>query len=158
MVSIGTVRGGTSPNLVPDEAYAAADNRLPMGISANGLLKHLHSAFGPLEGGPLEVTRQYEPSWTSTPEDVVKYALYAARSVVDPSAMPYRVGASDSRLFRQHGIPTIVAGLTLYNMGGPDEYFHRGAWPGCGNPCTCRMEVSVAHDVGRLWRLPKELG
>lgn len=122
-VNIGTIRGGTSPNLVPDEAYAAADIRLPMGICTEDVVRYLHNAIDPLEGVSMKVTRQYEPSWTSPSEDIVKYSLHAARAVVSPSAAPnMRVGASDSRLFRQRGIPTVVVGLTPYNMGGPDEY------------------------------------
>ena len=33
-----------------------------------------------------------------------------------------RVGASDSRVFRAAGIPTVVYGPTPFNMGGADEY------------------------------------
>ena len=33
-----------------------------------------------------------------------------------------RVGASDARLYRRAGIPTIVCGLTPNNMGAADEY------------------------------------
>jgi succinyl-diaminopimelate desuccinylase len=27
-------------------------------------------------------------------------------------------------LYRQHGVPTVVCGLTSYNMGAADEYVH----------------------------------
>jgi acetylornithine deacetylase/succinyl-diaminopimelate desuccinylase-like protein len=33
-----------------------------------------------------------------------------------------RVGGSDSRWYRIHKVPTVVLGLTPFNMGGPDEY------------------------------------
>ena len=124
-VNLGTIRGGTSPNLVPDEASAAADIRLPKGASTEMLLKSLHSSLEPLEGVSYKVLRRSEPSWTSPAEPIVKYALEAARQVVSEKAVVnMRVGASDSRLFRAKGIPTVVVGLTPYNMGGPDEYFH----------------------------------
>jgi len=32
-----------------------------------------------------------------------------------------RVGASDARLYRMDGIPSVVFGCTPFNMGGPDE-------------------------------------
>ena len=32
------------------------------------------------------------------------------------------VGGSDSRWYRMHGVPTVVYGLTPFNMGGPDEH------------------------------------
>ena len=37
-------------------------------------------------------------------------------------AVNMRVGGSDSRWYRQHGVPTVVYGLTPFNMGGPDEH------------------------------------
>ncbi len=41
-----------------------------------------------------------------------------------PPVANMRVGASDARLYRLYGIPSLVCGLTPYNMGGPDEYIH----------------------------------
>jgi acetylornithine deacetylase/succinyl-diaminopimelate desuccinylase-like protein len=32
------------------------------------------------------------------------------------------VCGSDSRCYRPAGVPTVVLGLTPFNMGGPDEY------------------------------------
>ena len=40
----------------------------------------------------------------------------------EPPAVNMRVGGSDSRWYRRHGVPTVVLGLTPFNMGGPDEY------------------------------------
>jgi len=34
----------------------------------------------------------------------------------------FRVGASDARLYRMRGVPSIVCGPTPYNMGRADEY------------------------------------
>lgn len=33
-----------------------------------------------------------------------------------------RVGASDARLYRAAGIPTVVCGLTPHNLGAPNEF------------------------------------
>src|SRR6185369_6874699 len=73
-VNIGTIEGGTSPNLVPTHAIARADIRLPGGITT------------------------------------------------DAPAVNMRVGGSDSRWYRPAGVPTVVLGLTPFNMGGADEY------------------------------------
>lgn len=122
-VNIGTIAGGVSPNLVAAKAQAAADIRLPMGISTAEVVNHLHTVLDPIEGVSFQVMRRYEPSWTSPREEIVQLALVAAKSVVAENAVPnMRVGASDSRLFRQMGIPTVVVGLTPFNMGGPDEH------------------------------------
>ena len=37
-------------------------------------------------------------------------------------AVNMRVGGSDSRWYRKYGVPTVVLGLTPFNMSGPDEY------------------------------------
>ncbi len=37
-------------------------------------------------------------------------------------AVNMRVGGSDSRWYRMFDVPTVVLGLTPFNMGGPDEY------------------------------------
>ena len=43
--------------------------------------------------------------------------------VLDGRPVPnMRVGASDARLYRAAGIPSVVCGLTPHNLGGPDEY------------------------------------
>ncbi len=40
----------------------------------------------------------------------------------DEPVVNMRVGASDARLYRRVGVPTIVCGLTPNNMGAADEY------------------------------------
>lgn len=122
-VNIGTISGGTSPNLVPDEARAAADIRLPMGVTVNELIGHIHRLLHPLEGVSYRVLRKYDPSWTSHSEGIAKHALMASRAVSGSQAVVnMRVGASDARLFRHKGVPSVIVGLTPYNMGGADEY------------------------------------
>jgi acetylornithine deacetylase/succinyl-diaminopimelate desuccinylase-like protein len=50
--------------------------------------------------------------------------LDASREVLDRDVTAnMRVGGSDARLWRRAGIPTVVAGLTPHNLGGPDEFF-----------------------------------
>jgi len=46
----------------------------------------------------------------------------AAEVLGTPPAVNMRVGGSDSRWYRQHGVPTVVYGLTPFNMGGDDEH------------------------------------
>ena len=37
-----------------------------------------------------------------------------------------RVGSSDAALYRFKGVPSVICGLTPYNMGGVDEYIDVG--------------------------------
>jgi acetylornithine deacetylase/succinyl-diaminopimelate desuccinylase-like protein len=122
-VNVGNISGGTSPNLVPDSAHAAADIRLPVGMQSQEVIAHIHQLMDPIEGAVFRILRSYDPSWTSPTEAIVQHALKASKEIAGSQAVVnMRVGASDSRLFRQRGIPTVVVGLTPYNMGGPDEY------------------------------------
>lgn len=122
-VNIGKIDGGTSMNLVPSSARAGMDIRLPVGVSTDEILEAIRSCLYSVEGISFHVLRSYDPTWTSPKENIARHALVAARSVVGSDAVAnLRVGASDSRLFRQKGIPSVVVGLTPYNMGAPDEH------------------------------------
>jgi succinyl-diaminopimelate desuccinylase len=122
-VNIGKISGGTSPNLVPDKATASLDIRLPDGVSTEELLRRARECLDDLRGITLHVRNKYEPSLTKPDEKIVQDAEAAVRAVISTEhAVNMRVGASDTRLFRRVDIPSVVIGLTPYNMGGPDEY------------------------------------
>jgi acetylornithine deacetylase/succinyl-diaminopimelate desuccinylase-like protein len=121
-VNIGTVSGGTSPNLVPSSAHAAIDIRLPVGVTAEAVLAHLRRSLD-LPGIEWRVLRCFEPGHTDPNGELVRCCAGAAAEVMGTApAVNMRVGGSDSRWFRMAGIPTVVYGPTPYNMGAPDEY------------------------------------
>ena len=120
-VNIGKINGGTSTNLVPDEASASADIRIPIGLSVGFVADELQRRLTGL--AEIRIVRTSEPSWTAPQESIVRHTLNATQSIVGNHAVVnMRVGSSDSRLFRKRNIPSVVTGLTPYNMGGPDEY------------------------------------
>jgi succinyl-diaminopimelate desuccinylase len=122
-VNVGTISGGTSMNLVPDSATTKLDIRLPYGITTDKVVEHIRDRLKFIQGVTFNVLRKYDPTWTSKSEAIAECTLSTAQKLVDPKAvMNMRVGASDARLYRQRGIPTVVVGLTPFNMGGPDEY------------------------------------
>jgi succinyl-diaminopimelate desuccinylase len=122
-VTFGTVSGGRLPNLIADHAEATADIRLPMGISADDILAAVEKCTADIPGVSVEVLKAYEPTW-SDPDHALVHALAAAATDVLGTApvVNMRVGASDARLYRYAGIPTIVCGLTPHNMGAADEF------------------------------------
>jgi succinyl-diaminopimelate desuccinylase len=122
-VNIGTIAGGVSPNLVPSEARAQCDIRLPVGTTTTQLLEKLDSALRPLEGVTWRPTRRFEPNFTDPDHEIVTRVRDVAAEVLGTAtAVTMRVGGSDSRWYRQHGVPTVVYGLTPFNMGAPDEH------------------------------------
>jgi succinyl-diaminopimelate desuccinylase len=122
-VNIGTIEGGTSPNLVPTHAIARADIRLPVGITTAVLAERLDAWLGPMEGVAWRAIRRFEPSFTDPGHEIVRRTAEVAQEVLGVApAVNMRVGGSDSRWYRQHGVPTVVLGLTPFGMGGPDEH------------------------------------
>lgn len=122
-VNIGTIEGGTSPNLVPTHAIARADIRLPVGITTDVLVARLDEWLAPLAGVSWRAIRRFEPSFTPPGHEIVqRTARVAAEVLGEAPAVNMRVGGSDSRWYRQYGVPTVVLGLTPFNMGGADEY------------------------------------
>lgn len=122
-VNIGTIEGGTSPNLVPTQAIARADIRLPVGITTDVLAAKLDEWLGPLEGVSWKAIRRFEPSFTDPGHEIVtRTAAVAAEVLGETPAVNMRVGGSDSRWYRMFNVPTAVLGLTPFNMGGADEY------------------------------------
>ena len=122
-VNIGTIEGGTSPNLVPTHAIARADIRLPVGITTDLLVAELDARLKPLEGVSWRAIRRFEPSFTPPDHELIRRTADVASEVLgEAPAVNMRVGGSDSRWYRMHGVPTVVLGLTPFNMGGADEY------------------------------------
>ena len=76
-------------------------------------------------GVSVVTNRRYEPSWTSPSHEVIRMLeanceqVLTARPVVN-----MRVGASDARLYRYAQVPSVVCGLTAFNMGGADEHVY----------------------------------
>jgi acetylornithine deacetylase/succinyl-diaminopimelate desuccinylase-like protein len=122
-VNIGTIEGGTSPNLVPTHAIARADIRLPVGITTDLLAAKLDEWLAPLDGVSWRAIRRFEPSFTDPDHEIVtRTASVAAEVLGETPAVNMRVGGSDSRWYRMFDVPTVVLGLTPYNMGGADEH------------------------------------
>ncbi len=121
-VNVGQIAGGISANLVPDTAKASLDIRLPLGTTVAAVEREITQRLAQHPAVTATITRRYEPTWTDPASPITMASLAAARQVLgDDVRINMRVGASDARLWRRAGIPTIVCGLTPYNLGGPDE-------------------------------------
>ena len=121
-VNIGRIEGGTSPNLVPDQAHAAVDLRIPVGLAIERVEEALLQA---LDGPGLATTilRRFAPNHTNPDHAIVRACAAVAREVTGAAvAVNMRVGGSDARWFRMRDLPTIVYGPTPHGMGGPDEF------------------------------------
>jgi succinyl-diaminopimelate desuccinylase len=122
-MTIGTIHGGRLSNLVADAAEATIDIRLPVGVSAAMIEAEVRGIVAADDRLSLEVVRRYEPSWTPPDHALVRILRDNCRAVLgfEPAAN-MRVGASDARLYRAAGVPSVVCGLTPNNMGAADEF------------------------------------
>ena len=124
-ITFGTVSGGRLSNLIADHATATADIRLPVGVSVAEIENRVKEIVARHPGVSLEITRRYEPSWTAPDHEIIRtLSRHCAAKLGTQPVVNMRVGASDARLYRQHGVPTVVCGLTSYNMGSSDEHVH----------------------------------
>ena len=122
-VNIGHIAGGTSMNLIPASARAGVDIRLPVGVPVAVAEAQFAARLSGLDGVTWRVLRRCEASFTPPDAEIVRTVAAAANEILGRApAVNMRVGASDSRLYRAAGIPTVVYGPTPYNMGGADEY------------------------------------
>ena len=119
-VNIGHMSGGTSMNLVPAHARAGVDIRLPVGVPSSEIEMRFAAALAGMEGISWHLLRRYEASYTALDAEIVQTVVDAAAVVLGQRpAVTMRVGGSDTRLYRLKDIPTVVYGLTPYNMGVP---------------------------------------
>jgi succinyl-diaminopimelate desuccinylase len=121
-INVGQVEGGTSANLVPTEASAKLDIRLPLGVSCTRVEAAIAKAFD-RPGLEWRVRRRFEPNFTPPDSELIRACAAAAvKATGGPVAVNMRLGGSDARWFRLAGLPTVVYGPTPFNMGGADEY------------------------------------
>ncbi|TAM91005.1 MAG: M20 family peptidase [Candidimonas sp.] len=122
-VNVGTIEGGTSTNLVPDVARASLDIRIPLGVTVAQLEAEIAKLLTPMHGIDYRITNRYEPSYTDPDHEIITTTRDVCEEIIgERPVVNMRVGASDSRLYRYRGVPTVVCGLTPHAMGGANEH------------------------------------
>lgn len=137
--NVGVIRGGTKLNVVPRVCEAEVDIRLPVGFTVarmDTLVRRLlreagrsdvtvtpaRETTGRAPGRP-SAERTGEPTWTSPDERLVRIVRANAAALIGKEPLYYLgLGATDGRLFRAHGVPTVIYGPRPFNMGGIDEH------------------------------------
>jgi succinyl-diaminopimelate desuccinylase len=122
-LNIGRIEGGSAVNIIPDSARALCDVRIPPGLAVADIEREVGRLIGDLPGIAHRVLSATEATVTDPDHECVRLAIANAASVVPGGAVVnMRVGFSDARFYRLHGVPSIVYGPTPHNMGGPDEH------------------------------------
>ena len=122
-VNIGTIEGGEAVNLIPAKARARIDIRLPPGLGTKAVISAAETALRGHEGIELKLISAAEPNVSDPEHEIVRLAAKSGEEVLGERVVHnMRVGFSDSRLFRERGVPSVVYGPTPHNMGGADEH------------------------------------
>jgi succinyl-diaminopimelate desuccinylase len=111
-VNVGTIEGGSKVNVVPETATMEVDIRIPVGRSVDETLAAVEDAMDAVEGSfSYECQKASEPNHTAHDDELVQSLQGAAASVFDDPPEPRLMWASsDSRYFRNHGVPTVQYG------------------------------------------------
>lgn len=123
-VNFGTINGGTSPNLVPSNAIAEADVRIPAGVTIKQVEDKINEVLTSTRNVSYFVMRSYEANWSDVDDTIFKIVKSVSEEILkEEVVVTFRVGASDARLYRLiKGVPSINCGLTPYGLGGPNEH------------------------------------
>jgi len=113
-LSVGTVRGGTAVNVVPDYCEALVDRRLVPGEDLDEVWEEIRAVLD--ENAPADADYEMEgtirdaPVETDVAEMVVQRARAAARTVTGDDevvGVPY---GSDASNFQEAGVPVVLCG------------------------------------------------
>ena len=113
-LSIGVVRGGQAPNIVPDRAEVWVDRRTLPGETADSVRRQLQASLAEagVEGEvSIEACHEEKPPLETDPEGLAVQSSAAALESVGLSPACGEVAfGTDAGLFAQAGIPGIVLG------------------------------------------------
>ena len=122
-VNVGVISGGTKVNMVPDNAYAEVDVRLPLGVTCDMVEEKLLLVLkeSGVEGVSYSFGWHSEPNCTSRTAEIVEAVAQNVESVWGEKLnRTYQWASSDARFFRYAGIPTLQYGPA--NLEGIHAY------------------------------------
>lgn len=113
-LSIGVVRGGQAPNIVPDEAWLWVDRRSLPGEPPEAVQRELEEvlAHAGLSGEVVvDSCREEKPPLGNTPHSLAVQATARTLRALDLDAAPGTVAfGTDAGVFSREGIPSVVIG------------------------------------------------
>ncbi len=112
-VNVGTIKGGTKINVVPDYCEANLDIRIPIGVTVKEVLNEIDNII--IESGLKNIDYTYsstgEASFTSVDTPLVKSVVDNAQQIWNKKVVAaYQWASSDAKFYRAKNIPTIQYG------------------------------------------------
>jgi succinyl-diaminopimelate desuccinylase len=110
-VNIGTVRGGTMINMVPDSAEADIALCLAPSVTAEKAMERTKELLKKSTSIEVEKLLVSDPNFTSPKLEFITVLRQASKSIMGGDAKPFlSTGTSDAHAFRLRGIPTVWFG------------------------------------------------
>ena len=115
-VSVGTIRGGTQPNVVPAECEIEVDRRLLPGEREEDATSELRRRLDDLARGDprfhftIEETQHFPPFEQDREAPVARLTADACRKVLGEATLEMAPWASNAGTFREAGVPSVLFG------------------------------------------------
>ncbi len=121
-LSIGTIRGGTQLNVVPDRCEIEVDRRLVPGETAEAATAEVRAALAGLDVEFTELNRY--PAFEERPEaPVARLAAAGCRAALGAAEFGSAPWCSNAGIFKAAGIPCVLFGPgSTAQAHTPDEY------------------------------------
>ena len=130
-LNIGTWKGGTLVNMLPGRCTIEADIRLPWGVTSRDMIERVGAIVTRHPPARLQVMSSQEPAWSDPDHPMVRLIRRNAREIAGLEVRPIpSLAGTDSRLWRQRGIPAFTYGTTATNVAMPDEHTDVEEWMG----------------------------
>ena len=124
-VNVGTMRGGTSINMLPAECVLDVDFRLPVGTARADVKREVTSILERFPEVRFEErdTGDIEANWSDPEHEMVGHLVRnACARTGDVVPQPVvGLGGTDTRFWRARGVPAFVHGCSPAGMGAADE-------------------------------------
>lgn len=125
--NVGTIKGGTATNIVPDLVEIACEARSRNPKKLADQTRHMVETFEQVaaaSGAQAEITvkKAYEPYVLDADSPVVALARRAAESIGLPTKLEATGGGSDANYFNTFGVPSAVLAVGMSKVHTTDEY------------------------------------
>lgn len=123
-LNIGRMSGGLKMNVLPSECRIEADVRLPIGLSREAVRAEVARIVARFPEATLEELSPPEdvPNWSDPDGEMMGILRSTVRELGRPAPVPViTLGATDTRLWRYHGVPAYVYGPSPASMAAADE-------------------------------------
>lgn len=122
IVNIGQIQGGLKINVLPAYCTMQVDVRVPIGLTIDAVKQAVASLLAKYPEVEIIEFNRAEPNFCPSDHPLGQITLANARSVKGHDVDPIiGLGATDTRIWRELGIPAFVYGPSPKTMGARDE-------------------------------------